>query len=139
MVSLWYYVRLIRCTFFQHPQRFKAPAIDDADDARQKTVVVTGGMSLNVAAVLMHLSSVIVRTHVHGHEHGGLSAGNAGIGLETVRHLAAAGLTVIIGCRDTGKGENAARLLEHEEAGKDGLPTYLRDWDIREVQDPQGS
>nr|ARQ20725.1 lipid body protein [Lobosphaera incisa] len=86
MVSLWYLVRLLRCTFFQKPQRFQAPTAGDASDASNKVAVVTGG--------------------------------NAGIGLETVRHLAGIGMTVIIGCRDTGKGEKAAQLLKQEETGR---------------------
>ena len=44
--------------------------------------------------------------------------GNAGIGLQTVRQLAASGMRVIVGCRDTGRGEKAVQLLEQEETGK---------------------
>ena len=43
--------------------------------------------------------------------------GNAGIGLETVRHLAASGMTVIIGCRDVRKGEEAVHLLQQDHTG----------------------
>ena len=40
LISLWYFVRLLRCTFFQKPQRFQAPV---AVDASGKIAVVTGG------------------------------------------------------------------------------------------------
>ncbi|KAK9818067.1 hypothetical protein WJX72_006567 [[Myrmecia] bisecta] len=100
MVSFWYYLRLIRSTFFQKPQRFQAPTVGYAIGVRDKIAIVTGG--------------------------------NAGIGLETVRHLAALGMTVIIGCRDKGKGERAARLLQEQEAGRT-LSIHVAELDLSDL------
>ena len=45
--------------------------------------------------------------------------GNAGIGLETVRGLAATGMTVILACRNLSKGERTAQLLLEEKREKE--------------------
>ena len=111
-ISLWYFVRLVRCTFFQKPQRFQAPSVVDASG---KIAVVTGGEYMNgcTAPYDLVLSGQTACTDQILY-----ATGNAGIGLETVRHLAASGLKVIVGCRDTNKGEKAVQLLEQEVKGK---------------------
>src|SRR5580658_8158979 len=43
-----------------------------------------------------------------------VTGGNKGIGLETVRQLAAKGYTVLLGARDAAKGEAAAATLKKE-------------------------
>lgn len=43
-----------------------------------------------------------------------ITGGNKGIGLETARQLARKGITVVIGCRDTAKGQAAAATLQKE-------------------------
>jgi NAD(P)-dependent dehydrogenase (short-subunit alcohol dehydrogenase family) len=43
-----------------------------------------------------------------------VTGGNKGIGLETVRQLAAKGYTVLLGARDLAKGESAAATLKKE-------------------------
>jgi NAD(P)-dependent dehydrogenase (short-subunit alcohol dehydrogenase family) len=44
-----------------------------------------------------------------------VTGGNKGIGLETVRQLASKGYTVLLGARDTAKGEEAAAALKKEK------------------------
>jgi len=41
-----------------------------------------------------------------------ITGGNRGIGFETAKALGAQGIHIIIGCRDLGKGQNAAKALE---------------------------
>jgi NAD(P)-dependent dehydrogenase (short-subunit alcohol dehydrogenase family) len=48
-----------------------------------------------------------------------ITGGNRGIGLEVGRQLAAAGVTVVLGARDAGAGERAARAVEVETVALD--------------------
>ena len=43
-----------------------------------------------------------------------ITGGNRGLGLETARQLGAIGLTVVLGSRELGKGEAAARRLKEQ-------------------------
>ena len=43
------------------------------------------------------------------------TAGNSGIGVETVRSLCKAGYTVVLACRNTAKGDAVQKELEIEE------------------------
>ncbi len=107
MVALTYYFRLFRSTLFQFPQRFHAPS--QPSDLSRKVFLVTGGtyksnMSQRFSYRQITSCSLVIA----------VSAGNAGIGLETVRELAKRDATVIIGSRRVEKSEAAVGALERD-------------------------
>jgi NAD(P)-dependent dehydrogenase (short-subunit alcohol dehydrogenase family) len=61
-----------------------------------------------------------------------ITGGNRGIGLETARQLAAAGVEVVIGSRDAKQGEEAAKKLRAE-----GMPVDAIQFDITKRADYQ--
>ena len=63
--------------------------------------------------MLLNLGNV--QSQVHGVTAVIMNAGNAGIGVETVRLLCKAGFTVILASRNTERGKLVRKELEDEE------------------------